>query len=159
MVTRSFVLTPEEVSTLDQILKTCTDDSSCCRLQAVLWYGTGLPAAEIMSRLGCSRSSLMGWCQAYRTSGALGLIDRRLGGNNTRLTPAQVVDLKERLRTLTPREVFSRKAATPEGLVWTVQDLYRAVRMWYGVVYRSRTSYYNLSSRLGLKSSPEKEID
>jgi transposase len=156
MVTRSFVLTPEETSTLEQVLKTCTDDPSCCRLQAVLWYGTGFPAAEIMSRLGCSRSSLLSWCQAYRASGAMGLIDRRLGGNNCRLTPAQVADLQERLRTLTPREVFSRKTATPDGLEWTVHDLYRAVRMWYGVVYRSRTSYYNLFARLGLKSPPKK---
>ena len=154
MVTRSFVLTPEEVITLEQMIKTCTDDPSCCRLQAVLWYGTGLPAVEIMSRQGCSRSSLFGWCQAYRTSGVTGLLDRRLGGNNCRLTPAQLDDLQERLRTLTPRAVFSRKAATPEGLEWTVHDLYRVVRMWYGVVYRSRSSYYNLLERVKPKKQP-----
>lgn len=159
MVTRSFALVPEEISTLEQILETCTDDPSCSRLQAVIWYGTGLPTAEIMSRLGCSRSSLLSWCQAYRISGVTGLLDRRLGGNNCRLTPAQIADLQERLWTLTPREVFSRKTATPDGLEWTVHDLYRAVRMWYGVVYRSRISYYNLFARLGFKSPREKEID
>jgi len=157
MVKRSFVLIPEEASTLEGILKNCTDEASRCRLQAVLWYGTGLPVAEITSRLGCSRSSLLSWCQAYRTSGALGLIDRRLGGNNCRLTPAQVADLKEHLQTLTPRDVLSRKAATPDGLEWTVHDLYRLVRMWYGVVYRSSTSYYNLFARLDLKAPREKE--
>ncbi len=120
----------------------------------MLWYGTGFPAAEITSRQGCSRSSLLSWCQAYRTSGVIGLVDRRLGGNNSRLTPVQVADLQERLKTLTPREVFSRKAATPEGLEWTVHDLYRAVRMWYGVVYRSRTSYYNLFERVKPKKQP-----
>jgi transposase len=154
MVIRIFALTPEEASTLEQMIKTCTDDPSCSRLQAVLWYGTGLPAVEIMSRLGCSRSSLLSWCQAYRASGAMGLVDRRLGGNNACLTPAQVADLQERLRTLTPRDVFSRKTATPNGLEWTVHDLYRAVRMWYGVVYRSRTSYYNLLERVKPQKRP-----
>jgi transposase len=156
MVKRIFILTPTEASILEKILKTCTDDPTCDRLQAVLWYGTGLPAAEITARLGCSRSSLMSWCQAYRTSGVTGLLDRRLGGNNARLSPEQITELKEHLRTLTPRDVFSRKAATPVGLEWTVPDLYRLLRMWYGVTYRSRTSYYNLFDRLGLKAPREK---
>jgi transposase len=144
MVTRSFVLTQEEVDTLKRVLETCTDDPSCCRLQAVLWYGSGLPVTEITARLGCGRSSLLSWCQAYRLSGVAGLLDRRAGGNNCRLTAAQVAELKEHLRSLTPWDVLGHKAATPEGLAWTVQDLYRTIRLWYGVTYRSRSSYYNL---------------
>jgi transposase len=148
MAKRNFDLTPQEIQTIQQVLLTCTDNPTCDRLQAILWYGAGKPITEITAHLGCSRSALMSWCQAYRTSGVMGLIDRRLGGNNCRLTPAQVADLRERLRTLAPREAFSRKTATPQGLEWTVQDLYRAVRMWYGVVYRSRASYYQLFARV-----------
>jgi transposase len=100
--------------------------------------------------------ALMSWCQAYLTSGVMGLIDRRLGGNNSRLSSAQVAELKDHLGKVTPRDVFSRKAATPEGQEWTVQDLYRVVRMWYGVVYRSRASYYHLLKKV--KPQPEAEV-
>lgn len=148
MAKRTFELTAQEIQTIQQVLLTCSDDPTCDRLQAILWYSAGKPMREITGSLGCSRSALLSWCQAYRTSGVMGLVDRRLGGNNSHLTPAQVTELGERLRTLTPREVFNRKAATPEGQAWTVQDLYRAVRMWYGVVYRSRASYYHLLRRV-----------
>ena len=156
MVTRTFVLTPEEARILEQTISTYTDDPSCCRLQAVLWYGTGLPTAEITSRLGCSRSSLMSWCHIYHLSGVSDLLDRRSGGNNCRLTARQVAELKEHLRSLAPRDVLGHHAATPDGQEWTVHDLYRTLRMWYGVTYSSRTSYYNLFHRLDLQSPQEK---
>jgi len=152
MAKRNFVLTPEEARSIQQILETCTDDPSCLRMRAVLWYGTGRPSTEIIAQLGCSRTSLLSWCQAYRTSGVPGLLDRRLGGNNRRLTHQQLAGLTQRLKTTTPRQVFSRNAATPAGSEWTVHDLYRALRMWYGVVFRSSTSYYNLLQRVKPKS-------
>ena len=148
MAKRGFQITPAEEKVLRQIIETCRDDPTCDRLQAVLWYASGKTAAEIMASLGCSRSSLMSWCRAYRVAGVTGLMNRRLGGNNARLTSAQLADLKRRVQTSSPREIFQKRAATPEGKVWTVHDLYRAVRMWYGVVYRSSSSYYNLLARV-----------
>ena len=155
MAKRNFVLTPEEASLLQQVLETCTDDPSCQRMRAVLWYGTGHPAAEIVAQLGCSRTSLLSWCQAYRTSGVAGLLDRRLGGNNRRLSPQQLADLALRLRTSTPRQVFNRKVATSAGQEWTVHDLYRLLRMQYGIVFRSSTSYYNLLQRVRTEKGSE----
>ncbi len=144
MAKRVFQIPPAEEQVIQQILDVCTDDPTCNRLQAILWYARGKTPAEITASLGCSRSSIMSWCQAYRMAGVNGLMNRRLGGNNARLNPAQLDELSKRIQASKPREVFKTRTATPEGEIWTIQDLYRAIRMWYGVVYRSRSSYYKL---------------
>jgi transposase len=113
-------------------------------LSAVLSYGTGTPVEEIQARLGCSRSCLMNWCQAYRSMGLEGLEDKRRGGNNARLTKPQLEDLSYRLMVNTPRMIYGQQATSPDGKTWTVEDLYKAIKTWYGVVYQSRASYYNL---------------
>lgn len=40
--------------------------------------------------------------------------------------------------------LYGVQAATPDGSHWTVEDLYRVLNEWYGVVYSSRSSYYRL---------------
>jgi len=152
MAKRGFQISPAEEQVIQQILETCGDDPTCNRLQAVLWYASGKTSAEITASLGCSRSSLMSWCQAYRMAGVKGLMNRRLGGNNARLNAAQLEELSRRIQTSKPRDIFKTRTATPDGEAWTIQDLYRAVRMWYGVVYRSRSSYYNLLERVKSKA-------
>lgn len=150
---RKFQLTEKEVQQLSQKLGQTNDARTCTRLQAVLWYGTGVPLREIQERLECSRASILGWCQGYRQAGAPGLESRWQGGNNARLTAAQIDELCAWLQTQTPRSLFGEHAATPEGLEWTVEDLHLALQRWYGVVYHSRSSYYRL-----LKKCLERQV-
>ncbi len=144
---RKFQLSENEIHQLQQHLENAANHFTYTRLQAVLWYGTGLPIEHIQTRLDCSRSSILGWCQEYCTSGPGGLTSRWQGGNNARLTSAQVADLCARMQAHTPGELFGRHAATRGGSQWTLEDLHRAIRLWYGVVYRSRSSYYRLLKR------------
>lgn len=146
---RSFQLTTEQIREIQCILKQAGDDPVYDRLRAVLYYATGYPLHEIRAAFGCSRSTLMSWCHLYRECGPDGLVNRCMGGNNARLTDAQLADLTRRLRDLTPRQALGNGYGSDDGLVWTVPDLFRALRQWYGIVYRSKTSYYNLLRRYG----------
>ncbi|HEY66039.1 MAG TPA: helix-turn-helix domain-containing protein [Caldilineae bacterium] len=144
MAKRKFHLTEEQEQELKHAYHQSKDGPTWTRYQAVRLYGTGYSAKEVMEITGCSWSSLMKWCRVYRTAGVSGLVDKRVGGNRARLTEEQMQDLSLRLHQYKPRDLFGPEAATPEGEFWTVEDLQRAVRQWYGVSYRSRTSYYRL---------------
>jgi transposase len=152
MAKRKFQLTDKEQNTLLGAFQAAKDGSTRTRYQAVRLYGTGYAVDEIIQITGCSRTSLMDWCRAYRAQapdpvgGALA--DHRVGGNRAKLTVAQLTALKERLRTYTPADLFGAEAASPDGAFWTVEDLARAIQQWYGVVYQ-RGSYYELLHRLG----------
>ena len=119
------------------------------RYQAVWLYGKGYPVREIEAITGCSRSSLMGWCRAYRARGVVGLVDERRGGNRARLSAGQLAELCERLHRLRPIELFGEEAHTPDGQYWSVADFQRALRQWYGVSYSSRGSYHRLLHQCG----------
>jgi transposase len=86
----------------------------------------------------------MNWCTTYQARGPDGLKDERCGGNNAKLTAAQREDLQTRLQSSTPAMLFGPQAATPSGQFWTVADVHRAIEQWYGVTYRSLTSYRQL---------------
>jgi transposase len=118
------------------------DGPTQTRFQAVRLYGIGYPVAQIMDITGCSRTSLMEWCTAYRWEGNTALIDKRVGGNRARLTPGQIQDLKGRLHTYTPGDLFGPKAASSDGQFWTIPDLQRAMGRWYGINYQSRSFYH-----------------
>jgi transposase len=119
------------------------------RCQAVRLYGKGYPLQEIQDVTRCSRTSLMEWCRRYRTQGIAGLTDQRRGGNRAKLTPAQLSALSDRLHQYTPADVFGAQAASFSGLFWTVEDLHRALKEWYGVVYKGRPSYTGLLADCG----------
>lgn len=120
------------------------DHETRSRLRAVLLYEKGHSVDHVMAETGCSRSSLLSWYKAYKQQGVNGLFDRRQGGNNAKLTDQQINEVAARLRGHTPRDILGHRTATPAGELWTVEDLYNIVLQWYGVRYRSRTSYYNL---------------
>lgn len=147
MARRRKYLTAEEVREIQNYLKKCTDARTRIRLSAVLMYETGVPIREILERFDCSRSSLLNWCNAVRSEGWRGAKPQWTGGHNAKLSPEQVTDLAIRLDMVTPNMVFGESASDGNGEHWTVEDLYRAVKLWYGVVYRSRSSYYNLLNR------------
>ncbi len=89
----------------------------------------------------------MEWYRTYRRDGINGLIDKRAGGNRAQLTTEEISELGERLRAYTPANLFGPQAATADGQFWTVEDLSCAVQRWYGVGYRSRSSYHRLFDR------------
>ena len=147
MTHRSFQLTTEEASALAAAEHATRDAAYRTRLQAVRLYGLGYPTAQINQICGTPRSSLMAWCQTYRTAGIAALDDQRVGGNSAKLKRDQVADLSAKLRLYTPRSLFGPETATPDGQAWSVPDLRRAVEFWYGVSYQSVVSYYNLFER------------
>ena len=144
MAKRKFQLTEQEQKQLIQKYTMCKDGSTRTRYQAVRLYGEGYPEKEVERITGCSRTSLMEWCRAYRQDSSQGLIDKRIGGNSAKLSKLEIEDLGKRLHQYTPRDLFGSEARTADGQFWTVEDVYQGVQKWYGVEYRSRSSYLHL---------------
>jgi len=147
MAQRKFRLTEAAARGLLAAYQATDEGPYRTRLQAVRLYGLGYSTDQISEITGAARSSLMEWCRAYREGGIAALDDHRLGGNSAKLTPEQVSDLSNKLRLYTPRSLFGPQAASEAGQAWTVEDLRRAVKQWYGVTYQSSVSYYNLFAR------------
>jgi transposase len=147
MARRRQYLSAEEVRKIQKQLIDCTDNRMGTRLQAVLMYETGYSIEVIQERCNCSRSSLLNWCQAFRSRGLSGLSPHWTGGHNAKLTEEQLVDLARKLEEISPHMLFGESASHDNGQHWNVEDLYRAIKLWYGVVYRSRSSYYNILNR------------
>lgn len=159
MATRKFHLTPAEEAELGGVLESVPGDLAYDRLRAIVAYSAGVPWAEIAARYHCSRSGLQYWRSIYRRVGKDALIRRGPhSGRESRLTQSQLADLARRLATTTPAQAFPG-SETFGGDHWTAKDLYRAIRLWYGVVYNSPTTYYALLKRLmrGTTRSPEEE--
>ncbi len=142
-------LSEQQLVELRQAALGSKDGATRSRYQAVWLYGKGYAVGEIETIIGCSRSSLMGWCRVYRTVGVAGLMDARRGGNRARLSAEQLVELRERLHSLTPGALFGVEASTPEGQYWSIADFQRALDQWYSVRYSSRGSYHRLLHQCG----------
>ena len=125
------------------------DGPTRTRCQAVRLYATGYSVEDIQTITGCSRSSLMEWCRAYRQDGLNGLVDKRAGGNNAKLSHEQIDHLRERLHIYTPRQVLGQDTYTDSGQFWTVEDVQAALKHWYQVEYRSRSSMLQLLDTCG----------
>jgi transposase len=144
MAKRQFTLSEQQEQELVNEFLHCKDGPTRTRYQAVRMYGKGYPFFQIQSLTGCSRTSLMEWCQLFLHQGVAGLKDKRLGGNRTKLTRTQREDLKTKLIQYTPAQLFGSQAATADGQFWTVEDLHQAAKRWYGVAYCGRNSYTQL---------------
>jgi transposase len=149
MAKRQFQLTEDQEKELIAAYTSCKDGLTRTRYQAVRMYGTGYPVQEVMKLTGCSQTSLMEWCRAYRSAGIASLVDKRVGGNRAKLNLAQIQDLKGRLQMYAPADVFGATVSTVDGQFWTVSDLQRAVEQWYGVNYRNASSYHRLFDLCG----------
>jgi transposase len=112
-------------------------------------YGQNHPLAEVLDVAGCCRASLMAWCQKYRAAGVAGLGDRRGGPQAAKLTPAEITTVGSKLQEYTPYDVLGPQAPGDSRTHWTVPALYLAIEKWFGVTYRSRTSYLNLFAACG----------
>jgi len=94
MTKRKFELTEQEQKSLLQAYQPCRDTNTRVRYQAVRLYGGGYSEKEIEEITGCSRASLMAWCRAHRQDASQGLVDKRAGGNSTKLTKHQIENLR-----------------------------------------------------------------
>ena len=150
------LLTSEQVTELQVAYDQCREGNTKIRFLAVRLYGTGVAASEILSIVGCSRSSLMNWIRTYQQMGIAGLVDKRVGGNSAKLTPHQVEHLADQLGRYTPEQLLGAEAVSAQ--FWTVTDLARLVERDYGVIYDSPTSYRTLLKRCGLsRQRPAKQ--
>jgi transposase len=140
MAKRRFTLTDKERRQLIQAYELSKNIGTRTRYQSVRLYGEGYAVSEIEEITGCRRSSLMEWCREYQQNGAPGLVDKRVGGNSAKLSKLQIEDLGYRLRQYTPRDLFGPAASQ----YWTPRDLSRVIQKWYGVEYRSPSSYLRL---------------
>jgi transposase len=158
MAKRKFKLTEVERKELVKAYQGSKDAATRTRYQAVRLYGEGYAVKEIERITGCSRTSLMEWCQAYREDHSQGLIDHRRGGNSAKLSKLQIEGLQQKLHQYTPRELFGMKASTTDGQFWTVEELIQVVREQYAVEYKSRTSYTSLLSLCGFSYQKTEKI-
>ena len=90
-----------------------------------------------------------------------------MGGNRAKLSPEQRETVRTNLHLYTPRQLFGPTTATTDGQFWTIADLKRAVREWFGVSWDSPTSYRTRLSDSGFsyqrtqkvfKSRNEREV-
>ena len=158
MAKRKFVLTEAERKELLQAYRNCKDAATRTRYQAVRLYGEGYPVEEIMQITGCSRTSFMEWCRAYRADRSQGLVDKRIGGNRAKLSKLQIEALQQMLHEYTPKERLGPKASTVDGQFWSVEDLALVVREQYGVAYQSRTSYSQLLHLCGFSYQKTEKV-
>ena len=158
MAKRKFEISEQERKELIWAYRQCKDTNTRTRYQAVRLYGEGYPEKEVERITGCSRTSLMEWCRAYRQDASQGLVDKRAGGNSAKLTKHQIEALQHRLHQYTPRELFGTEAATADGQFWTVADLARVVQAQFGVEYKSRTSYTHLLGLCGFSYQKTEKV-
>jgi len=158
MAKRKFKLTEAERKELLQAYRVCQDAGTRTRYQAVRLYGEGYPDEEIEQITGCSRTSLMEWCRAYREDHSQGLVDQRAGGNRANLSKLQIEELQQVLYQYTPKERLGSKASTVNGQYWSVEDLAQIVREQYGVEYKSRASYTNLLRLCGFSYQKTEKV-
>ena len=149
MAKRQYTLTQAQVNELVGAHAQSKDGPTRTRCQAVRLYAIGYSVADIQTITGCSRTSLMEWCTAYRVHGLNGLLDKRAGGNNAKLHHEQIDELRQRLHMYTPRQVLGEDTATDSGQFWTVADVTAALKQWYQVEYRSRSSILALLATCG----------
>lgn len=158
MAKRTFKLTETERKELHKAYQVSKDAATRTRYQAVRLYGEGYAEKDVEQITGCSRTSLMEWCRAYRKDHSQGLVDHRAGGNSAKLSKLQIEELQQVLHQYTPKEWFGAKASTSDGQFWTVEDLIQVIRKQYAVEYKSRTSYISLLSLCGFSYQKTEKI-
>lgn len=147
---QAFKLNEGQMHELQGAYQGCDEGRTKIRYQAVRLYGSGYSAQEVMSITGCSRTSLMEWCRAYRRYGVAGLVDQRSGGNSAKLSASELERLQNQLHQYKPNQLFAAGEYTGNGEFWQVADLAQFLQREYGVSYQSKNSYRNVLKRCGL---------
>lgn len=144
MAKRQFTLNEKEEAQFKRAEDTVQDVRELRRLQAVRMYGTGHPVNEIIEITGCSWRALMDWCRNYRQADLTGLKSKWQGENALKLSREQRAEIKEKINTYRPDQIIAPHLRISRGQFWTVSDLKIVSQQWYGVSYRSQTSYHHL---------------
>ena len=147
MRSRTFRLTEEQANELHAAYLQCHDADTKTRYQAVRLYGLGYAVAQIKDICGCSTTSLMEWCRAYRELDLSGLLDHRIGGNRAMLKPEQIETIMNQLHTYTPAQLLGGDDCPSEGKFWSVVSLAKLLQRDYKVTFQSPTSYRNLLAK------------
>lgn len=150
MAKRQFQLTEKEVASFQQAEARTRDAGELKRLQAVRLYGIGETVACIQKLVGCGPASPRQWASVYRHGGLAALHPQWASGNANKLTAEQRQDLFTKLEQYRPDQVITPEVRVEQSTFWTVSDLQIVVEKWYGVTYRSDTSYRNLLHASGL---------
>ena len=150
MAKRQFQLTEEEISAFRRAEDQTRDVRELKRLQAVRLYGMGEPVETIQKLVGCGPVSPAQWAIDYRRGGLSALKSRWAVGNANKLTDEQRQELFAKLEQYSPEQVIAPDVRVERGAFWTVSDLQIVVEQWYGVTYRSPTSYRTLLHASGL---------
>jgi transposase len=153
MAKREFKLNEQQRNELIRAYDQATTPDLQRRVQAVRLYGEGRSVADIRDITGCSERSLRRWCAWYEQGGLERLEDRRAGGNNAKLTLEQRAEVIRRVKTYRPDQVLPPIVRISRGTFWTVSDLRIGLHEWYGISWRSATSYRALlhESRLSVQ--------
>ncbi len=146
----AFELSEEQSHELQGAYQQCDDGRTQIRYQAVRLYGSGYPLAEVMQITGCSRTSLLEWCRAYRHYGVAGLVDQRNGGNSAKLSASELERLANQLHQYKPNQLLASGDYQGNGEFWTVSDLAQLLARDYAVRYQSQNSYRTVLKRCGL---------
>lgn len=109
------------------------------RIQAVGLAKQGQTAPQISQMLGVSRRQLQHWAHQYNAQGLDGLVDRRRGSNQRRLSDAQEQQI---------RDYLDQQAADPHGGLRRAEDLRTWIDQQFGELY-SLPGVYDLLHRLG----------
>lgn len=144
MAKRKLQLTEAEIAAFRQSEQRTRDVRELKRLQAVRLYGSGEAVVTIQRLTGCGPVSPCQWASEYGRGGLDALRTQWRGGNANKLTAQQRRDLWEKLEQYSPDQVLASAVRQAQGGFWTVSDLQIVVKQWYGVTYRSESSYRSL---------------
>jgi transposase len=167
MPRKRFEITKEQEKALQRAYRETKDAATRTRYQAVILYSQGYPVDEICAITGCQRTSLMEWWRKYRQQGVAGLTDHRGGPRRAKLSAEQLDGLSDKLVQYRPCDLFGPDSYSASGQHWTVEDLARAIKGWYGIDWESRSSYHRVLVRCGFsyqrtekvyKSRREREV-
>ncbi len=150
MAKRKFQLTEDEIAACRQAESQTREVRELKRLQAVRLYGMGESVATIQKLVGCGPVSPRQWASEYGQGGLAALKTRWASDNANKLTPEQRQELATKLAQYTPEQIIAPGVRVERGAFWTVSDLQIVVAQWYGVTYRSPTSYRSLLAKGGL---------
>lgn len=150
MAKREFKLSEQQRVELIRAYDQATTPDVQRRAQAVRLYGEGRAVVDIRDITGCSERSLRRWCAWYEQGGIERLEDQRAGGNNAKLSVEQRAAVIERVKAYRPDQVLPAELRVSRGEFWTVSDLQIGLQRWYGITWRSASSYRALLHASGL---------
>lgn len=144
MNNREFRLNEAEQQAIEQREATTDDVRELKRLQAVRLYGSGQAMSTVINVVGSSRRTIQRWVDHYQEQGVAGLKPRWQGANAKKLSDEQRAEVVHRLQQYPPDQLLSREVRVSQGQFWTVSDVQVAVKLWYGMDYRTNDSYRGL---------------